>query len=522
VLREKKDLVFGCFNCTNIITNNLRNCQFSIFFFFFPLFYPNKAITMPPSSTINTTANSYSLIWETYIPNPKKEIPNEEHSEQQLQHQQQHLPIQNKEEVKNNLSPNNNETITTESSTTTNNKQQKIKNNNNNTKKKKQTSNNNTEQQLNTTISKQQNNTTKNNDDNDDGGYFDIFGLDLDGGDDDEPTKLPETPTTTTTKPKKLKDDSCPWDGDIRGKHVTILYDGIKYGATIKSYEEDSNTYTITWLSSGVLQYRTPVTDIMWEEPTKELAELLETSKKTIINNNEKPRDELWLAARRGSLESVKKFIAEGIHFNETGKDQDRTPFYLAVHGGHVAVAEYLLNLGATDSDGTAFIAANKPEMRELLQRKGLTKTGSFSLSGVIKDENTTTTTTSAERRRSSANNKVNNNNHQQRTQISVGNHNINTVLNTSITTERKQSVTNRKQSIIKNSDIKSSTQQLQQQPLVKSDYNSIPKRKAVSIFSCFIPKLGGGNRKNKTTLKEMPAVTVTTTTIQQKQNVGT
>jgi len=126
------------------------------------------------------------------------------------------------------------------------------------------------------------------------------------------------------------------------------------HGAKIVKFEPDSDTYIISWLESGVLQYRTALGDIRWERPNE--AEI----PKAQIGGPAPVQDELWLAARRGSLNSVKRFVDSGVDFNETGTSQERTPFYHAVLAGHLDCVEYFLALGATDPDGTAFIVAGK------------------------------------------------------------------------------------------------------------------------------------------------------------------
>jgi hypothetical protein len=191
----------------------------------------------------------------------------------------------------------------------------------------------------------------------DDGGFFNMFGDD-DDGEEEHPkaTIAVEAPK----EPLKLKHDGCPLD-DPRNAKVRVMYEGELFPATVKSYQSESDTYTIMWSSSGVLQYRTKPTDINWDS----FIEAVEIKKEAKVEE-----DELWLAARRGSLKSVKRFVESGVAVNETGKSQQRTPFYHAVFCGHLAVVEYLIDLGARDTDDTAFITANA-EMRELLLRTG-------------------------------------------------------------------------------------------------------------------------------------------------------
>ena len=195
----------------------------------------------------------------------------------------------------------------------------------------------------------------------DEGGLFNMFG---DDEDEEEKTTGQEAETKKEEPPAapvKIKHDGCPLEGDPKDAKVRIMYEGELFPAKIKSYQPESDTYTIVWTSSGVLQYRTKPSDINWDP----FVEVIEEKKETKAEE-----DELWLAARRGSLASVKKFIESGVHFNETGKAQQRTPFYHAVFCGHLAVTEYLISLGANDSDNTAFITANE-ELRELLLRTG-------------------------------------------------------------------------------------------------------------------------------------------------------
>jgi len=181
------------------------------------------------------------------------------------------------------------------------------------------------------------------------------------GDDDDEQEEVVEKEEPKPRVPKKLKHDGCPLEGDPAGAKVRVMDEGELYPAKIRSYEPDSNTYTIMWSSSGVLQYRTKPENINWDPFVEEVV---------VKAEEKKDEDELWIAARRGSLQSVKKFIENGVHFNETGKMQQRTPFYHAVFCGHAPVVEYLISLGARDSDDTAFITANA-QIRDLLLKSG-------------------------------------------------------------------------------------------------------------------------------------------------------
>lgn len=219
--------------------------------------------------------------------------------------------------------------------------------------------------------------------DEDDGvGFFNMFG---DDAEEEVETKV-ET-KVEDVKPSKIKDDTCPID-DPNGALVRIHYEGDLFPATVKSYEADSNTYTIVWKSSGIIQYRTKPEDINWAA-----FEYVEEKKE-----EKKEEDELWIAARRGSLASVKRFVESGVNFNDTGKSQQRTPFYHAVFCGHTKVVEYLISLGATDSDDTAFITAN-PEIREILIRTG---TGGKRRGSVKKVEHPLSEETKTEMRRAS------------------------------------------------------------------------------------------------------------------------
>jgi hypothetical protein len=190
----------------------------------------------------------------------------------------------------------------------------------------------------------------------DEGGFFNMF-----GGDDDESEQIPPQAALPEI-PVKIKDDTCPLEVDPKGARVRVKYEDQLYAANIKSYQSDTNTYTIIWASSGVLQYRTKPEDINWDKFEEE----------TVVTQETKvEEDELWLAARRGSLQSVKRFIESGVNLNETGTAQQRTPFYHAVFCGHVPVVEYLIEIGAADTDGTAFITANA-DVREILIKAGM------------------------------------------------------------------------------------------------------------------------------------------------------
>lgn len=230
----------------------------------------------------------------------------------------------------------------------------------------------------------------------DDGGLFGgLFGDD----DNDENVRSKDEPvavagavivdSSRVDQLPRRKHEGCPFDDPV-GKRVEVMYEGTPSLARIMSYEGEDNTYTVIWIDSGVLQYRTRVEDIQWEEVPESPATLSAppldpagASLMTAPSNDPAtvvtPVDELWLAARRGSLTAVKRFVEElGVNLNDPGATQERTPFYWSVICGHLDVVEYLLSRGATDPDGTAFIAATKPEVRALLQRRGLTKTGSI------------------------------------------------------------------------------------------------------------------------------------------------
>jgi len=198
--------------------------------------------------------------------------------------------------------------------------------------------------------------------DDDEGGFFNLFGGDEE--DEEAPSTAKESKVEEKIADKKVKHDGCPLEGDPKGAKVKVLYEGEWFPASIKSYEGGSNSYTISWSSTGVLQYRTKPEDINWDKYEAEVVE----QKQTKVDE-----DELWLAARRGSLKSVKQFVESGVNINETGKSQQRTPFYHAVFCGHADVVEYLIVKGAHDDDGTAFIAANT-EIREILNQAGLGK----------------------------------------------------------------------------------------------------------------------------------------------------
>lgn len=192
-------------------------------------------------------------------------------------------------------------------------------------------------------------------DDDDDG----FMGFMFDDEDDDDDDAGEPNVEDKQQQVALVKDPTCPLD-DPTGARVKVMYEGEANPAILKSYQEDSNTYTICWMPLEVLQFRTKPEDIVWE-----------AFDDSVLKKEEEKveEDELWLAARRGDLEAVKEFVeVKGVPMNETGVSQQRTPFYHAVFCGHVALVEYFLARGATDDDNTAFIAANA-EIREILQQ---------------------------------------------------------------------------------------------------------------------------------------------------------
>ena len=61
------------------------------------------------------------------------------------------------------------------------------------------------------------------------------------------------------------------------------------------------------WRESGILQYRTDASLIDWSVDENEIKQDDKTTKQEETN-----KDELWLAARRGSLKTVQKMIEQG------------------------------------------------------------------------------------------------------------------------------------------------------------------------------------------------------------------
>lgn len=194
-------------------------------------------------------------------------------------------------------------------------------------------------------------------DDDDGGGMFGMF-----GDDDEEEEEEQQRAPKAVEEPAPVKDSSCPLEGDPKGVRVLVEDEGSFSPATIRSYEHADNTYTIVWLESGVMQYRTAPERIDWTSKVEFVDKVREVVEL---------KDELWIAARRGDLPAVRRFILEqGVDRNETGAEQNRTPFYHAVFCGHGPVVEFLIAQGCWDEDNTAFITANA-EIREIIQRTG-------------------------------------------------------------------------------------------------------------------------------------------------------
>jgi hypothetical protein len=77
--------------------------------------------------------------------------------------------------------------------------------------------------------------------------------------------------------------------------------------------------------------------------------------------------DDIWTACRIGDVDFVTDAIA-----NEPGSINQildgRAPLYLACHGGHAKIVKALLDAGAKDTDGTAFLSALNDSCKKLLR----------------------------------------------------------------------------------------------------------------------------------------------------------
>ena len=203
-------------------------------------------------------------------------------------------------------------------------------------------------------------------DDDDDGLPFGLFGDDGDDGHDGK-----TEPARVAAVPEIKPPAGCPVDNP-KGMLVQARAssDGDKlFGAKIIQF--DAATYSIMWLESGIMRYRVAPADIAWEPPPATRPQTTAQAQPVTVD----PTEELWLAARRGSLATVRELVRSGVPYDATGSTQQRTPFYHAVFAGHKDVVLFLLELGARDDDGTAFIVANS-EIRDVLTGYGLSKSG--------------------------------------------------------------------------------------------------------------------------------------------------
>jgi len=84
------------------------------------------------------------------------------------------------------------------------------------------------------------------------------------------------------------------------------------------------------------------------------------------------PKD-IWEASRLGNTAAVKAFIKKDPFLSIYPSENDRTPLYLAAHGGHLETCKVLLENGATDKDGECYRSALNGNIRKLLKARDLT-----------------------------------------------------------------------------------------------------------------------------------------------------
>ena len=174
-----------------------------------------------------------------------------------------------------------------------------------------------------------------------------------------------------------------------KGKWFLVEYDwepGAFYPAQIWGYEGPQSGFTVQF-EWGCLQMSTSPSSIRWDTGTHDLYALSTSPRATTpdtqpmpqADENDDAADNVYLAARRGDLESVKRFLPRLASVDEperVGRHrlEGRSALYWACITGHVHVVEYLLAQGARDADGSAFAAAtcsapvrSKEDARDLL-----------------------------------------------------------------------------------------------------------------------------------------------------------
>jgi hypothetical protein len=189
------------------------------------------------------------------------------------------------------------------------------------------------------------------------------------------------TPATTTTDTRG--------DPFQVGAIVSTKYrwDGLWYSARIKS-KDPNDTFTISF-EWGCWQMNTSATDmkLITNEPDRRAFEAKERGAVTQMAPPAATSgdqgiaggdgDDVWLAARRGDLDTLVTLVRNGGPLDEPevfehdqagerahergagggGKAVGRTPLYWACLCGHSEVVEWLLRNGARDVDGSAFAA---------------------------------------------------------------------------------------------------------------------------------------------------------------------
>ena len=103
----------------------------------------------------------------------------------------------------------------------------------------------------------------------------------------------------------------------------------------------------------------------------------------TIPRENEE--DDVWRASLRGDtqmvgyyVESLKSATAFAKYDINTLSQYGRSALYQAALGGHEDTVRWLISQGASDFDGTAYIACSDPNTRLTLRKAGFNGKGTF------------------------------------------------------------------------------------------------------------------------------------------------